>query len=447
MPTAADLRVSQRRDLLNAITNAGGFRAVADAIGRPSARKRRPAGFWTRDNAEVELLAFIDAVRKEEGGDGRMPTLAELRAASRVDLEQAVRVLGGFSSAAAVLGVGKKLYRREDGYWREFGAVEVALREFIEERDGVVEDGGHFKAGKKKSPAMPTQKQLRDAGRADLVSAITEFHGGLNAVSERMELKRKIPDCSEFYNLASEVLRLNREELNDLPVMPNSTVLRKLKRGDLLVAITSHGGMGAVSQRLGLQYIVRTREVFKKWDIFRRSLLAFTIKHGSRGKMPSSRELRNFGQQDLADGIMYWGGPRVVSEKVGLEVSNYWQYFHFVAWELLQFVERNGIPGVMPTESDFLDVGHATLNLATAKFGYSHVATRLGLREVGIVAQTALDTLVDQCLAVDDSDEDEDASDHDEREHSSEAQPGVSLLDSHVDYDFTPGYFGPPRKG
>lgn len=126
-----------------------------------------------------------------------------------------------------------------------------------------------------------------------------------------------------------------------------------------------------------------------------------------------------------------------MGERVGLEVSNYWQYFHYVAWELLQFIDTHGTAGVMPTEADFLDVGHAALNLASAKFGYSLVAERLGLREVGMVAQTALDTLVDQCLSVD---EDEDDIDEDV-----ETPFGISLLFDRVDSDVAPpDVFGPP---
>jgi hypothetical protein len=58
----------------------------------------------------------------------------------------------------------------------------------------------------------------------------------------------------------------------------------------------------------------------------------------------------------------------------------------------------HGAPGMMPTEADFNYVGQRTLDVAVAKFGYSHVATRLGLKESAQGQQRALDTLLSSTL-------------------------------------------------
>lgn len=130
-----------------------------------------------------------------------------------------------------------------------------------------------------------------------------------------------------------------------LSLQPTTTVLKRKKRTDLLAAIVKHGGMASVSERLGLQYIVRTREAFRDWDVFRRSVLSFAQAHCKPGVLPTSRELRNFGRLDIYQGILYWGGPRVVADRMGLQVGNYWQYFHYVGAQVLSFVDTHGVPG------------------------------------------------------------------------------------------------------
>lgn len=417
MPTAFELRKANRGDLLTAISKAGGFKDVAAQVGLVSVRQsRKPAGFWEDfEHVKEEVLKFI-AHREEDGKPKRMPTLAELRAAHRTDLESGIRRHGGLRKVAAAIGIGLTAQRREDGFWKDFAEVKKALNLFVEARDakatllgeedrGEMDEAESSKRGRDKLIVMPSQMELRDAGRADLAQAVTEFHGGFGAVSERLGYRRRSSDLSEFYKLAQELLRFCRDEMNNLPIMPNSRTLRKHGRADLLTGITKHGGMAPVSQRLGLQYIVRTREIYRDWDSFRRGLLSFAEAQGTPGQMPSSRELRNFNRSDLYQGLLYWGGPRVVADKIGLKVSNYWQYFHFVGSEILDFIDKHGVGGVMPTEADFLEMGQVTLNVSTAKFGYSQVASRLGLKEVRQTTQVALDTMRDRCLFYDDDDD------------------------------------------
>jgi hypothetical protein len=334
-------------------------------------------------------------------------------------LEQGVRKFGGFGRVATALGIEQSSQRREAGYWRDLALVEAALREFMRDQDAAAAtaaaaaaaaaaepgaDEGGVGAARKRPASLPTQKELRDAGRVDLAQAITEFHGGFAAVGERLGFRRRSSDWSEFYNLARELFRFCRDEMDNLPVMPTSTLLRRQKRSDLLAAISKHGGMASVAGRLGLQYMVRTRETFRDWTVFCRSLLAFTESHGVSGQLPSSRELRNFGRSELYQGILYWGGPRRVGERTGLVVSNYWQYFHYVGAQILDFIDKHGTPGLMPSEADFLDIGQVTLSVSTAKFGYSQVASRLGLRETGQSTQTAPDASAGRTLFYNEND-------------------------------------------
>lgn len=418
MPTALELRSADRRDLIAAINKAGGFKGVASELGLITVRKAyKRAGFWDDPkHLYEEVRKFIAARDGPADAPTRMPTLAELRAAGRTDLETGIRKNGGFRRVAAAIGISSTARRREDGYWRDFDVVKAALEEFVAARDEKVArlaeaDRGEMDAketsrgGRKAAVRMPTQRELRDAGRADLAQAISEFHGGFGAVSTALGYRAWSTDLSEFHMLAQELFRFCRDEMDNLPVMPNSRTLRKHGRADLLAAISKHGGMAPVSQKLGLQYIVRTREIYRDWNTFQRGLISFTESQGTPGHMPSSRELRNFNRSDLYQGLLYWGGPRVVGDKMGLKVSNYWQYFHFVGSEVLDFIDKHGVGGVMPTEADFLEMGQVTLNVSTAKFGYSQVAQRLGLKEVGQTADVALKTMRNRSLFYQDDDD------------------------------------------
>jgi hypothetical protein len=293
MPTAAMLRGAGRRDIDNAITKAGGYTSVATALGFAGgpAAKRKPHGYWNSfENVSAELNAFLDEFT-EDGARREMPTLGMLRAAKRVDLEQGIENFGGFRAVAEQLFLERASMRKSDGYWVDFAVVETELRNFVKERNQpTTPDGTEF---------MPSQSELRAASRSDLAQAIAAFHGGYAAVASKLGYKSLHKDWSQFYALAAELFAFVREKNNNIPMMPSTAMLRDGKRADLLGAITKFGGAQVVAERLGLQYVMRTREAFRSWPVFHRAIVSFAETHGTKGQVPSSRELRNFGRNDL----------------------------------------------------------------------------------------------------------------------------------------------------
>lgn len=253
MPTAAALRRAGRRDLLNAISNAGGFRAVGEKLGLASARERRkPRGYWkVEENVVMETRRFVNMhleMLTREGGSVRLPTGAELREAGRADLESGISEYGGWRKLAKVMKMEQLGTQREPGFWKDFARLEEALREFVMERDAVASlridsnlDSAGPKAGggimeafkgqqtitaagnQEKHTVMPSQRELRDSGRADLAQAITEFHGGFPAVSVRMGFQRRSKNYDEFWMLAKELFHFCFEEFGNLPVMVRIT--------------------------------------------------------------------------------------------------------------------------------------------------------------------------------------------------------------------------------
>lgn len=402
MPTARQLRASGRRDLDNAISKHGGYSRLAAELGLQSSKKA--VGYWDDfSNLAKELRNFLRET--DDGVEGTMPTLKELRSAQRSDIVEGIKRHGGVMLVADRLGLASRSQKRPDGYWKQWDRVEHAVLEFM--TSDLASDDKH----------LPTQAELRAAGRADLSEAITDYHGGWRAVAARLGVPSKKKESffySKFYNLAAELYALVSLH-GTQGVMPNITLLQTLKRTDIVSAIRRHGGMASVARRLGLTYKVKAREAFRDWLVFRRRLLAFIELNGKGnreyfsdgpGELPSSRTLENFGRMDLYLGILHHGGPRVVADRLGLR-RGYLQDFHVVGEQILEFISRHGTEAVMPTEADFLEVGRGALNVAVSKFGYSQVAKRLGLRAPAQSTEVALNAFMVKAISeLDDEDGD-----------------------------------------
>lgn len=416
MPTARELRSIGRRDLDNAITKTGGYRRVAELLGLASSSNSRPRGYWNDfKNLQAEMRGFLREYQSHFR-DGIMPTQKELRALRRSDIVEAIQKHGGSAAVAERLGLAQRSPKKSRHYWKDWSLVEREIRAFVATRDGprkAIDEPELMVASREASQRllpksskqrMPSQKELRAAGRADLAEAITDHHGGFREVAKRLGYRSRKKDdffYDNFYNVAREVYQVVLNAGTE-SIMPSTTLLKAVDRSDLAAAIAKYGGMSDVSQRLGLQYKVRTREAFKDWGLFRRNLMSFMETHGTPGEIPSSRALNNFGRRDLYQAILHHGGSRAVADKMGLK-RNYWQDFSNVGMQVLEFVDTHGTDGIMPTEREFHDVGRSALNVAVSKFGHSQVAKRLGLTEPPQSVQNALDASLNQSASLSES--------------------------------------------
>jgi hypothetical protein len=168
MPTHEELAITAHGDLSSAIRKHGGIQSVAEQLGL--AYKQKRWGYWDNFSiVERELHKFI----QEHGSPGVMPMLKELKKAGQGDLASAIRKKhGGPQSVAERL---KLTYiKKRKGYWEEFSNVEREIREFIRE---------HGTSG-----VMPTNTELREAGRGDLVKGIHNYHGGFHFVARQLGL-------------------------------------------------------------------------------------------------------------------------------------------------------------------------------------------------------------------------------------------------------------------
>ncbi|PXF44413.1 hypothetical protein BWQ96_05856 [Gracilariopsis chorda] len=379
MPSAKYLRDSGRKDIDNAVTNLGGYRKVASMLGWSPRKSKRPPGFWEDfSNVESELLRFIE--NSKLGLAPRfMPTLKQLRDCRRSDLVGAIEKNGGVAAVAEKLNLRRVVEHKPKKYWSDWMIVESEIRAFVENQEGE-RNGDSTRKGQ--VSRMPSLRELRAAGRGDLAEGIVKYHGGFRAVASKLNLAPKKKNdffYVQFYNVAREVYTLTKDIGTD-GVMPYSIVLRAAKRSDLAAAIVKFGGMSKVSQRLGLQYRMRTKGVLKDWDVFRLSLSEFMRTLNNTKEIPPSQTLAKFGRADLYQAILHHGGANEVADRMGLK-RNYWQDFCYVGAEVLNFIAVHGTEGVMPTENEFREVGRSALDVAVSKFGRSEVAGRLGLVE------------------------------------------------------------------
>lgn len=375
MPTLAQLKQAGQGDLVSAIAKHGGIGAVAQRLGLQLSSSSRPDGYWNDfSHVEQELRSFIE----EQGNAGIMPTTAQLEDAGYGNLLHGIIKHGGFPAVAQRLGLKLSSTAKPNGYWKDFAHIEQELRQYIQEQgtDGV----------------MPTQSELNQAHRQDLVNAIRRFHGGLTVVAQRLGLQQRVSSkqpgyWTDFANVERE-LKSWIATYGSPGTMPALQVLRMNGQTSLAGAIAQHGGFPAVAQRLGLTYAY-TAKPAGYWNDFshiEQAVNAFIEEHGTPGVMPTRDELRNAGWHDLHTALGKHGGSVAVAERMGLQLSytkramGYWKDFANVERELLEFISSNGITGKMPSSDELHTARLSGLSDAIIKHGgFAAVATRLGL--------------------------------------------------------------------
>lgn len=204
-------------------------------------------------------------------------------------------------------------------------------------------------------------------------------------MKENQMRRKKKPNgyWKDFANVEKAILKFVRQH-GVKGVMPTSYMLTKAGQSSLANAISTHGGVQKVGERIGM---VNRKKPNGYWDDFatlRRELLMFVKEHGRHGAMPTTKELELARRSDLVNAIRKHGGAYVVAKKLGLIVDKYprgyWGDFGNLEKELFQFVDKKGGSGTMPTFQELKDVGLGSLVSAIQKYGGStSVAKRLGL--------------------------------------------------------------------
>jgi septum formation topological specificity factor MinE len=120
----------------------------------------------------------------------------------------------------------------------------------------------------------------------------------------------------DFSNLERELLEFIEQQATP-GVMPTHEELIKAGRGDISGA-TKKYGHASVAEKLGLTYTKKQHGYWNDFANVERELLNFIEKWGSSGVMPTLEELKNAEQSSIASAINKHGGCQAVAERLGL---------------------------------------------------------------------------------------------------------------------------------
>eukprot|EP00284_Hemiselmis_tepida_P014932 CAMPEP_0174923502 /NCGR_PEP_ID=MMETSP1355-20121228/6627_1 /TAXON_ID=464990 /ORGANISM="Hemiselmis tepida, Strain CCMP443" /LENGTH=435 /DNA_ID=CAMNT_0016169195 /DNA_START=1 /DNA_END=1305 /DNA_ORIENTATION=- len=275
-------------------------RTAAKAVVLPAqGRARRPNGYWKEyENVEAEILQLVDKLEL----DGVMPTEAQLRANSLSSLSDALQKdLGGFAAVAARLGLKCSKPR---GFWKDFDNVVGELKAWMEGT---------------RCTTLPTQAELRAAGRTDLISAMQQ-HGGMVAFAEHLGVPMAAPKGKRATGFSV------RKQLEE-------------------------------------------------------HIAEFVAEHGLEGVFPSNHLLTNWGRSDLVRGIERHGGPEHMAKKCGLEIRRAPAALSEVAQDLYDEARNLGHSDVMPSLDDLRGRGRGDLASVVEAHGGVHAAAcMVGMR-------------------------------------------------------------------
>lgn len=267
--------------------------------------------------------------------------------------------------------------RKPPGYWDNFSNLQRELLAFIQE---------HGTPG-----VMPKQKDLQKARRNDLAIAITRKHGGYPAIAKRLGLvfvwtKKPSNHWEDFAKVERELLEFINK-FGSFGVMPTQEQLQKAGRSDLCHAINKHGGWLTLAKCLGLTYTKKQQGYWDEFTNLKSELLDFIKEQGTQGVMPTAAELRKAGRNDIINALQKHRGHQSIAELLGLTYTQkrrgYWNEFANLKRELVDFIQKHGTLGMMPTKTELQQAGRKDLIHGLDKHGgYQTVAELLGLEVV-----------------------------------------------------------------
>ena len=251
---------------------------------------KRQNGYWQNwENIEKELRRIIKQV-------GYFPNEHELQRLGLSTLALYIsRYHGGMRKVRTRLGF--EIKKREDWHWKNWENTDAVLKK-------VIKYFGHF----------PTLIELRENGYSSVSSAISEHHGGINAVRIRMGYeidKRENGYWKDLKNIEAELKKV----IEKLGHFPSQVELGKLGMSSIASAVDKYGGMNAVKQKLGYRITKRRSGYWRDWENVENQLGEVLEK---LGHFPTQRELENIRRADLSSAIgKYHGGFPAVRERMG----------------------------------------------------------------------------------------------------------------------------------
>ncbi len=239
--------------------------------------------------------------------------------------------------------------KRPRGYWIDWRNFERELTQAIEENNG----------------EFPTKVALEEGGKRNLSSSFT-YHGGVNAVRERMgysPYRKPIGYWRNSENFERELTQTIEENNGEFPT---TSRLHEMGRDYLISIITkNYGGMNAVRERMGFNAPRMPSGYWKEWKNVKLELEQIIKKN--EGKFPTMPKLQEMGKGNIFGSYKYHGGMNAVRERMGFpplkrKPNGYWEDPNNLKAELEKVIEENG--GEFPTSSRLKEIGRIDLLVA-----------------------------------------------------------------------------------
>lgn len=245
----------------------------------------------------VSCLQLVDQL----GLDGVMPTEAQLRKHKLSSLSDALHEMGGYAVVGEKLGLRTS---KPKGYWTDFDNVVAELKDFMQ---GLGE-------------RLPTQAEIREAGRFDLISGM-QVHGGMQVFAEHLDItmakhKSRLSGYSMKRRLCDELLKFV-EDRGLSGVMPNQQLLIVWGRDDLARGVERHGGRAQVAKYVGLE----VKQADGELEMVGIEIKEIAAQMGKPEVMPAVRELLKRNRGDLAAQVEKRGWEMCAS-LLGLRVTD-----------------------------------------------------------------------------------------------------------------------------
>lgn len=359
-------------------------------------RKRdKPRGYWRDEkNIDAELRLWM----RQHGVLDRLPTQKELRKSGASSLAASIDASGGLAAIAERWGV-SMASRKPNGYWDNFENLAEALKPFLLTRKK--ENGGGDERNDDDAVAyMPTQQELMNAGRSDLIRAI-RYHGGTKVVGRKLSAKTRNVQLATEDDIVSELLQYveNKSEqqkqkmlllskrspnsalANDITyktsssslrrVMPTKAELEAAGLSDLAASITRHGGFRRFAARHGFVLSTNNGSFARLGSGNNASSSSYKTIH----RMPSSSLSSSYNNNSSTSSISSLSSAASMTENESLA--------DVACRGVLEFLKASNVPVSkykMPTRSMLVLAGRDDLwTLIQRSGGAKRLAERLDL--------------------------------------------------------------------
>lgn len=261
---------------------------------RQCKQHRHVKGYWTDDVIVEELKIIINEI-------SHFPLQLELTKLKKYDIQNAIREHGGMNRFRKIFG--QEPIIKPNGYWSK--------EKIVEELSKLINQFGYF----------PAIKKLMENNRYDLVDAMYR-NGGVNKFRKLMGYE-PIHKTNGYWS-DNKIIDELKVIIDKMCYFPSHNELIKIKKYDLLSAISSQGGINKFRKLMGYDLLQKSKHYWSDETIIKELKIVID----KIGHFPYYDELVAIDRQDIYGAIAKNGGINKFRELLGYKPSvrpdGYW---------------------------------------------------------------------------------------------------------------------------